>query len=102
LAGWVKIGRKQDKDWLAFFEVNDGSCFDNLQVLVERNGCGGAGEMFQVTTLLSEAEKLEKELMKNPPPSEADREAAKLFVKEKGEGVAKLKSKKASKEVLLN
>lgn len=58
--------------------------------------------MFQVTTLLSEAEKLEKELMKNPPPSEADREAAKLFVKEKGEGVAKLKSKKASKEVLLN
>ncbi|KAH9686228.1 Asparagine--tRNA ligase cytoplasmic 3 [Citrus sinensis] len=41
--------------------------------------------MFQVTTLLSEAEKLEKELMKNPPPSEADREAAKLFVKEKGE-----------------
>lgn len=36
LAGWVKIGRKQDKDWLAFFEVNDGSCFDNLQVLVER------------------------------------------------------------------
>lgn len=62
----------------------------------------GCGEMFQVTTLLSEAEKLEKELMKNPPPSEADREAAKLFVKEKGEGVAKLKSKKASKEVLLN
>lgn len=56
--------------------------------------------MFQVTTLLSEAEKLEKELMKNPPPSEADREAAKLFVKEKGEGVAKLKSKKASKEVI--
>lgn len=55
--------------------------------------------MFQVT---SEAEKLEKELMKNPTPSEADREAAKLFVKEKGEGVAKLKSKKASKEVLLN
>lgn len=34
--------------------------------------------MFQVTTLLSEAEKLEKELMKNPSPSEADREAAKL------------------------
>lgn len=53
--------------------------------------------MFQVTTLINEAEKLEKELIKNPPPSESDIEAAKLIVKEKGEFVSKLKSDKASK-----
>ncbi|KAK9214599.1 hypothetical protein WN944_006592 [Citrus x changshan-huyou] len=105
-----QIGRKQDKDWLAFFEgvlaippVGAG-IKQKIELRVKKVidvglvAADGCGEMFQVTTLLSEAEKLEKELMKNPPPSEADREAAKLFVKEKGEGVAKLKSKKASKE----
>lgn len=66
--------------------------------IVTTSDCEGAGEMFQVTTLLSEAEKLEKELIKNPPPSEADVEAARKIVKEKGEDVAKLKAAKASKE----
>ncbi|XP_015889172.3 asparagine--tRNA ligase, cytoplasmic 1 [Ziziphus jujuba] len=205
IGGWVKTGRKADKDAFAFLELNDGSCPGNLQVIVEadkadlgqlvptgtcvsvdgllklppagtkqkvelrvenvlhvgpvdparyplpktrltleflrdfvhlrprtntisavariRNAlafathtffqkhgflyvhtpiittsdCEGAGEMFQVTTLISEAEKLEKELIKNPPPSESDIEAAKLVVKEKGEIVSKLKSDKASK-----
>ncbi|KAG2718269.1 hypothetical protein I3760_03G211400 [Carya illinoinensis] len=54
--------------------------------------------MFQVTTLISEADKLEKDLIKNPPPSAADIEAAQLLVKEKGEVVAQLKSAKAKKE----
>lgn len=54
--------------------------------------------MFQVTTLISEADKLEKDLIKNPPPSAADIEAAQLLVKEKGEVVAQLKSSKAKKE----
>ena len=53
--------------------------------------------MFQVITLISDAEKVEKELIKNPPPSEADIEAAKAVVKEKGEAVAQLKSAKAGK-----
>ena len=44
--------------------------------------------MFQVITLISDAEKVEKELIKNPPSSEADIEAAKAVVKEKGEVVA--------------
>ncbi|XP_061347584.1 asparagine--tRNA ligase, cytoplasmic 1 isoform X3 [Gastrolobium bilobum] len=178
IGGWVKTGRKADKDAFAFLELNDGSCAGNLQVIVEaslanlgelvptgtsvvvdghlklppsgtrqkvelradkvlhvgpvdpakyplpktrltleflrdivhfrsrtntisavariRNAlayathtffykhgflyvhtpivttsdCEGAGEMFQVTTLLSEAEKLEKELLQNPPPTE--------------------------------
>ena len=53
--------------------------------------------MFQVITLISDAEKVEKELIKNPPPSEADIEAAKAVVKEKKEVVAQLKSAKAGK-----
>ncbi|KAJ0046254.1 hypothetical protein Pint_05775 [Pistacia integerrima] len=68
--------------------------------IITTSDCEGAGEMFQVTTLISEAEKIEKELIKNPPPTEADVEAAKLVVKEKGEAVAKLKSEKASKEAI--
>ncbi|XP_044462007.1 asparagine--tRNA ligase, cytoplasmic 1-like [Mangifera indica] len=68
--------------------------------IITTSDCEGAGEMFQVTTLISEAEKIEKELIKNPSPTEADVEAAKLVVKEKGEVVAKLKSEKASKEVI--
>lgn len=66
--------------------------------IITTSDCEGAGEMFQVTTLISEAEKLEKELVKNPSPSEAEIEAAKLIVKEKGEAVAQLKTAKASKE----
>ncbi|KAJ7969214.1 Cytoplasmic asparagine-tRNA ligase [Quillaja saponaria] len=62
--------------------------------IITTSDCEGAGEMFQVTTLLSEAEKLEKELLKNPPPSEADIEAARIIVKEKGEVVSELKSAK--------
>ncbi|XP_023520843.1 asparagine--tRNA ligase, cytoplasmic 1-like [Cucurbita pepo subsp. pepo] len=206
VGGWVKTGRKADKDAFAFLELNDGSCPQNLQVIIEasladlgqivptgtcvvvdgvfklpppgkhqkvelradavvhvgpvdparyplpktkltleflrdfvhlrprtntisavariRNAlayathtffnkhgflyihtpivttsdCEGAGEMFQVTTLLSEAERLEKELVKNPPPSEAEVDEARQIVKEKGEAVAKLKASKASKE----
>ncbi|KAL7167982.1 hypothetical protein ACSBR2_038418 [Camellia fascicularis] len=66
--------------------------------IITTSDCEGAGEMFQVTTLINDAEKLEKELIKNPPPSKADVEAAKLLVTKKGEAVAQLKSSKASKE----
>lgn len=52
--------------------------------------------MFQVTTLISEAEKLEKDMKENPAPSESDIKAAEQLVKEKGEAVAKLKSERAS------
>lgn len=65
--------------------------------IITTSDCEGAGEMFQVTTLINDAEKLEKELIENPPPSEAELEAAKLIVKEKGEIVGQLKSAKASK-----
>nr|DAD44509.1 TPA_asm: hypothetical protein HUJ06_002739 [Nelumbo nucifera] len=68
--------------------------------IITTSDCEGAGEMFQVTTLFSDAEKVEKEFKQNPPPSEAEIEAAKLLVKEKGEDVSQLKSAKASKEVI--
>lgn len=38
--------------------------------------------MFQVTTLINKAEKREKELIKNPPPSQEEVDAAKDVVKE--------------------
>ena len=65
--------------------------------IITTSDCEGAGEMFQVTTLISEAEKVEKELIKNPPPSEADIEAARQLVSERGEAVKQLKAAKASK-----
>lgn len=66
--------------------------------MITTSDCEGAGEMFQVTTLFSDAEKVEKELKANPPPSELEVEAAKLLVKEKGEEVSQLKSAKANKQ----
>ncbi|XP_073100288.1 asparagine--tRNA ligase, cytoplasmic 3 isoform X2 [Elaeis guineensis] len=66
--------------------------------IITTSDCEGAGEMFQVTALFSDAEKVEKELKQNPPPSESEIEAAKLHIKEKGEAVAHLKSSKATKE----
>ena len=35
VGGWVKTGRKADKDAFAFLELNDGSCPGNLQVIVD-------------------------------------------------------------------
>lgn len=69
--------------------------------IITTSDCEGAGEMFQVTTLFSEAEKIEKELKQNPPPQESDIESAKLLVKEKGESVSHLKSLKTSKEEIV-
>ena len=35
VGGWLKTGRKADKDAFAFLELNDGSCPGNLQVIVD-------------------------------------------------------------------
>ncbi|KAE8658188.1 Asparagine--tRNA ligase [Hibiscus syriacus] len=58
--------------------------------IITTSDCEGAGEMFQVTTLISESEKLEKELIKNPPPSEAGIEAARKLVSERGKADGKI------------
>ncbi|KAF9608368.1 hypothetical protein IFM89_009487 [Coptis chinensis] len=62
--------------------------------IITTSDCEGAGEMFQVTTLFSDADKVDKELKQKPPPSEADIEAAKKLVSEKGEAVKSAKAKK--------
>ncbi|XP_037480872.1 asparagine--tRNA ligase, cytoplasmic 1-like [Triticum dicoccoides] len=66
--------------------------------IITTSDCEGAGEMFQVTTLFSQAEKLDKELKENPAASQVDIDAAKIVVKEKGDIVAQLKSAQATKE----
>lgn len=69
--------------------------------IITTSDCEGAGEMFQVTTLINDSEKLEKELKEHPPPSEDDLKEAELAVKEKGEAVAQLKAAKASKQEIV-
>uniref|UniRef100_A0A1J3GT92 asparagine--tRNA ligase n=1 Tax=Noccaea caerulescens TaxID=107243 RepID=A0A1J3GT92_NOCCA len=66
--------------------------------IITTSDCEGAGEMFQVTTLINHTERVETDLINNPPPTEADIEAARLIVKERGEAVAQLKAAKASKQ----
>eukprot|EP01018_Ginkgo_biloba_P006304 Gb_13622 [translate_table: standard] len=59
--------------------------------------CEGAGDMFQVTKLFSEADKIERELRATNLPTEADLEAAKASVKEKDEKVQELNSNNSDK-----
>ncbi|KAG7586665.1 Aminoacyl-tRNA synthetase class II (D/K/N) [Arabidopsis thaliana x Arabidopsis arenosa] len=66
--------------------------------IITTSDCEGAGEMFQVTTLINHTERVEQDLIDNSPPTEADVEAERLIVKERGEAVARLKAAKASKE----
>ncbi|CAI9107917.1 OLC1v1007400C1 [Oldenlandia corymbosa var. corymbosa] len=71
--------------------------------IITTSDCEGAGEMFQVTTLFSEAEKLVKEMKQSavdPAALEAEIKDTELIVKEKGTAVAELKSAKASKEAI--
>ncbi|XP_024514931.1 asparagine--tRNA ligase, cytoplasmic 1 [Selaginella moellendorffii] len=66
--------------------------------IITTSDCEGAGEMFQVTTMFSEAEKREKELASTPAPTEADLEQAKAEVTKCGETVKALKAEKKSKD----
>lgn len=65
--------------------------------IITTSDCEGAGEMFQVTTLFSDAEKMETEMKQNPPPSESEIEAARKVIEDKGNEVKNLKAAKASK-----
>jgi len=49
VGGWVKTGRKADKDAFAFLEINDGSCAGNLQVIVEAS-LGELGQLVPTGT----------------------------------------------------
>jgi asparaginyl-tRNA synthetase len=43
VGGWVKTGREAGAGAFAFLEVNDGSCYANLQVMVDRGVAEAAG-----------------------------------------------------------
>lgn len=66
--------------------------------IITTSDCEGAGEMFQVTTLFSEAERRDKEYAAHPPPSQAELDAAKEDVDAKGAIVKQLKAEKKSKK----
>lgn len=51
VGGWVKTGRKADKDAFAFLELNDGSCAGNLQVIVEAS-LAELGQIVQTGTCI--------------------------------------------------
>lgn len=61
--------------------------------IITTSDCEGAGEMFQVTTLLNDAEKLENDLKS----ADSDIKAAELAIEEKKGALVELKSAKASK-----
>lgn len=65
--------------------------------IITTSDCEGAGEMFQVTTLINEAERRDKEFVLNPPPPESEVEAARADVASKGDAVRALKEAKAEK-----
>ena len=58
VCGWARTIREAGAGALQFIALNDGSCFDSLQVLAERGvaagfeavtGCGGTGASFRIT-----------------------------------------------------
>jgi asparaginyl-tRNA synthetase len=66
--------------------------------IITTSDCEGAGEMFQVTTLFSEAERRDKEYAAHPPPSQEQVKAAQDAVQEKADAVKQLKEQKKSKK----
>eukprot|EP00043_Microstomoeca_roanoka_P004794 m.51917 g.51917 ORF g.51917 m.51917 type:complete len:567 (-) comp12658_c4_seq1:83-1783(-) len=64
--------------------------------LITSSDCEGAGEMFQVTTLLSKAE----EIHKTPMPSDEDIKAAEAAVEEQGKVVSEMKEQKRDKKTV--
>jgi asparaginyl-tRNA synthetase len=68
--------------------------------IITTSDCEGAGEMFQVTTLFSEAERNDRELAIHPPPSLREVEAAQAAVAKNAEIVKELKAQKKSKKEL--
>eukprot|EP00270_Netrium_digitus_P005695 TRINITY_DN1761_c0_g1_i2.p1 TRINITY_DN1761_c0_g1~~TRINITY_DN1761_c0_g1_i2.p1 ORF type:complete len:602 (+),score=220.12 TRINITY_DN1761_c0_g1_i2:164-1969(+) len=68
--------------------------------IITTSDCEGAGEMFQVTTLLAEADRRKKEAEASPPLSEEEVAEAKKAVTEKGDVVRQLKEQKADKAAI--
>eukprot|EP00798_Chlamydomonas_sp_ICE-L_P002360 gene2360-8668_t len=53
VGGWIKTGREAGASAFAFLEVNDGSCFDSIQVMVTKEvaeAVGGLGKLVPTGT----------------------------------------------------
>jgi asparaginyl-tRNA synthetase len=48
VGGWVKTGREAGAGAFAFLEVNDGSCFDNIQVMVDKEVAAEVGGLKEI------------------------------------------------------
>lgn len=65
IGGWVKTGREAGAGAFAFLEVNDGSCFDNIQIMVDKEVAeevGGLKEIVATSTCVL----IEGELAQTP------------------------------------
>jgi len=49
VAGWVKTGRVAGAGAFAFLEVNDGSCFSSMQVMVDKEVGDEVGGLKEIT-----------------------------------------------------
>lgn len=49
VAGWVKTGRVAGAGAFAFLEVNDGSCFANMQIMVDKEVGDQVGGLKELT-----------------------------------------------------
>lgn len=65
IAGWVKTGRVAGAGSFAFLEVNDGSCFANMQVMVDKEVGDEVGGLKEVTPTAT-CVLIEGELAKTP------------------------------------
>lgn len=66
IGGWVKTGRVAGAGAFAFLEVNDGSCFTNLQVMVDKDVAeevGGLKDLVPTSTCVL----IEGHLAETPP-----------------------------------
>jgi asparaginyl-tRNA synthetase len=66
VGGWVKTGREAGAGAFAFLEVNDGSCFANLQVMVDASVAeevGGLKDLVPTSTCVL----IEGVLAETPP-----------------------------------
>lgn len=67
VGGWVKTGREAGAGAFAFLEVNDGSCFANMQVMVTKDAAAESGFALKDLTPTSTCVLIEGQLAETPP-----------------------------------
>eukprot|EP01025_Chloroclados_australasicus_P020169 TRINITY_DN211_c0_g1_i2.p2 TRINITY_DN211_c0_g1~~TRINITY_DN211_c0_g1_i2.p2 ORF type:complete len:690 (-),score=102.76 TRINITY_DN211_c0_g1_i2:328-2397(-) len=99
IGGWVRTGREAGAGQFAFLEVNDGSCFDNFQIVVDKSVVdeffGEEGQMRKIT-LTGGSVLIEGEVARTPPGTKqlVEMKATKLHHVGQSEGKSYPLSKK--------